>query len=70
MLPDFKFHHIGIAVFDIDVTEQYYIDAGYHKKETAIDAIKNVKICFMTKEGMTLLEMLEFVDEHGQVNRR
>ena len=55
MLPDFKFHHIGIAVFDIDDTAQYYIDAGYQKTETVIDAIQNVKICFLTKEGMPLL---------------
>ena len=55
MLPDFKFHHIGIAVFDIDDTAQYYIDAGYQKTETVIDTIQNVKICFLTKEGMPLL---------------
>lgn len=55
MLPDFKFHHIGIAVFDIDDTAQYYIDAGYQKTETVIDTIQNVKICFLTKEGMPML---------------
>lgn len=49
MLPDFKFHHIGIAVFDIDDTAQYYIDAGYQKTETVIDTIQNVKICFLTE---------------------
>ena len=69
MLPDFKFHHIGIAVFDIDDTAQYYIDAGYQKTETVIDAIQNVKICFLTKEGMPMLELLAPVDENSPVNR-
>ena len=69
MLPDFKFHHIGIAVFDIDDTAQYYIDAGYQKTETVIDVIQNVKICFLTKEGMPMLELLAPVDENSPVNR-
>lgn len=69
MLPDFKFHHIGITVFDIDDTAQYYIDAGYQKTETVIDAIQNVKICFLTKEGMPMLELLAPVDENSPVNR-
>lgn len=69
MLSDFNFHHIGIAVWNIDQTAQYYIDAGYKKTETIIDKIQNVKICFLTKENMPMLELLAPIDEHSPVNR-
>lgn len=69
MLPDFKFHHIGIAVWDIEETALYYVDAGYMKAETVIDEIQNVKICFLTKENMPMLELLAPVDENSPVNR-
>lgn len=69
MLPDFKFHHIGIAVFNIEDTAQYYIDAGYEKTETVIDKIQNVKICFLKKNDMPMLELLAPVDEKSPVCR-
>ncbi len=69
MLPDFEFHHIGIAVFDIEETSQYYIDAGYCKTETIVDEIQNVKICFLEKKGMPLLELLAPINEKSPVNR-
>lgn len=69
MLSDFNFHHIGIAVWNIDQTAQYYIDAGYKKTETIIDKIQNIKICFLIKENMPMLELLAPIDEHSPVNR-
>lgn len=68
MLPDFKFHHIGIAVFDIDVTASYYIEAGYIKSDTVVDEIQDVKICFLEKANMPRLELLAPVDEKSPVN--
>jgi methylmalonyl-CoA/ethylmalonyl-CoA epimerase len=44
MLPNFKFHHIGIATFSIDKTVPYYINAKYSKNNTVIDIIQKFKI--------------------------
>lgn len=67
MLPDFGFHHVGIAVFDIDATAQYYVEAGYEKTETIVDPIQNVRICFLKKEGMPMLELVAPVDDASPV---
>lgn len=69
MLPNFKFHHIGIAAFSIENTAQYYIEAGYSKTKTVIDSIQNVQICFLSKENMPLIELLAPVDEKSPVNK-
>lgn len=68
MLADFKFHHIGVAVFNIDITAGYYIEAGYKKSDTIIDPIQNVQICFLSKEGMPSIELLAPVDEKSPIN--
>ena len=58
MLAEFRFHHIGIAVFSIDETAEMYLAAGYEKTETIFDPIQNVHICFLTKDGMPMMELL------------
>lgn len=58
MLPYFRFHHVGVAVFDIEATSKFYIDAGYSKTITIYDPHQNVYICFLTKEGMPMVELL------------
>ena len=67
MLPDFSFHHIGIAAADIDRTASYYVKAGYSKTENTFDPIQNVNICFLSKKGMPLLELIEPLDETSPV---
>ena len=67
MLPDFGFHHIGIAVYDIDATAEYFLEAGYEKTETVVDPIQNVRICFLKKEGMPMLELVAPVDDASPV---
>lgn len=69
MLPDFRFHHIGIAVFDIEATAKYYVEAGYEKTETIVDPIQNVRICFLSKREMPMLELLAPVDDKSPVVR-
>lgn len=67
MLPDFIFHHIGIAVNDIEETAFFYLAAGYEKTETVYDPAQNVHICFLKKEGMPMLELLAPHDETSPV---
>lgn len=67
MLPYFKFHHIGVAVHNIMNTATYYIEAGYSNTEIVMDIVQNIKICFVSKEGMPLVELLEPVNETSPV---
>jgi len=67
MLPYFRFHHIGVAVFNIDATAKYYLDAGYNKTETVYDRVQNVYICFLTKDKMPMVELLAPVDNTSPV---
>jgi len=67
-----KYHHIGIAVFNIEETAPFYIMQGYSKSQTVYDPIQNVHICFLsypTGDGskMPLIELIEPVDEKSPV---
>lgn len=67
MLSTMRFHHIGIACFDIEVTAKYYTDAGYTMTDQVMDPIQNINISFLTKEGMPTLELLSPVDTQSPV---
>ncbi len=69
MLPDFRFHHVGMAVFDIDKTAKGYIEAGYKKTDTVYDSVQNVNICFLNKEGMPQIELLAPADAKSPVTK-
>ena len=69
MLDSFKFHHIGIAVKDLDVTALVYEQGGYKRSASIFDPIQNVNICWLTKEGMPTVELLAPVDENSPVNK-
>lgn len=67
MLPEFKFHHIGVAVNDIDTTAAIYEDGGYRMSDIIFDPIQNVNICWLTREGFPTVELLAPVDETSPV---
>jgi len=67
MLDELIFHHLGIAVFDIDATAQIYQQAGYTKTETKYDPLQNVYICFLSKPNMPMIELLAPKDETSPV---
>lgn len=69
MLDSFKFHHIGVAVKDIDATATVYEIGGYTRSEVIYDAIQNVNICWLSKEGMPTVELLAPQDENSPVNK-
>jgi len=69
MLDTFKFHHIGVAVKDIDSTAPIYEQGGYKRSASIFDPIQNVKICWLTKEDMPTVELLAPVDETSPVNK-
>lgn len=69
MLDSFKFHHIGMAVKDIDATAVIYEQGGYKRSASIFDPIQNVNICWLTKDGMPIVELLAPVDETSPVNK-
>ena len=69
MLQDFKFHHIGFAVKDIDATATVYEQGGYRRSASIFDPIQNVNICWLTKEGMPIVELLAPANEKSPVNK-
>lgn len=69
MLDSFIFHHIGVAVKDIDATAAIYEEAGYNMSDIVFDPIQNVDICWLTKEGAPIVELLAPVDETSPVNK-
>ena len=69
MLDSLKFHHIGVAVKDISATAAIYVAGGYKQSATIYDPEQNVNICWLTKAGMPVVELLEPVDETSPVNK-
>lgn len=69
MLPEFKFHHIGVAVNDVDKTASMYERGGYRRSAVVFDPIQDVNICWLTKEGMPTVELLAPVDDKSPVNK-
>lgn len=67
MLDSFKFHHIGVAVKDIDKTAALYKAGGYKASAVICDSVQNVNICWLTKDGMPTIELLAPIDEASPV---
>lgn len=67
MLDSFRFHHIGVAVKSIEKTSAVYTKGGYAKSSVTFDPIQNVNICWLSKEGMPLIELLEPVDTSSPI---
>lgn len=69
MLSNFKFHHIGYVTYNLEITSELYIAAGYSMSEIITDTIQNVKVCFLNKGGNPRIELIEPVDEFSSVNK-
>ncbi|TSJ43683.1 VOC family protein [Mucilaginibacter corticis] len=69
MLSSFRFHHIGYVTDSIANTSAPYVRAGYQATPVIDDEIQRVKICFLTKDGMPRVELIEPIDEQSSVNK-
>lgn len=67
MIKRMVFHHIGVAVKDIEATAQMYVWGGYFYSKTIYDPIQNVNICWLTKYGSPTVELLAPVDDSSPV---
>ncbi len=69
MLPEFKFHHIGVAVNDIDATAALYEQGGYRRSAAVFDPEQNVTVCWLTREGYPVVELLAPADDKSPVTK-
>ena len=69
MFEGMTFHHIGVAVFDIDSTASLYEAGGYHRSKVVFDPIQNVNICWLTRFNSPTIELLSPVDDHSPINQ-
>lgn len=69
VLDGLKFHHIGIAVKSIADTAAFYETIGYKKSSAIFDPIQNVNICWLLRQDMPTLELVEPVDVMSPVNK-
>jgi methylmalonyl-CoA/ethylmalonyl-CoA epimerase len=66
-----EFHHIGVAVNNLDKSIEIYTDLGYTVKNglTYFDPIQNVNICFMFKENHPLIELISPHNDESPIIR-
>ncbi len=69
MLKDATFNHIGYVTDSIEATAGVYISAGYAKSQVWADEIQRTKICFLAREGMPTIELVEPLNEKSSVNK-
>jgi len=67
MILKSQFHHIGVAVRNIQETAAIYIDAGFCLSQTVFDNLQNVNIAFLQREGHPMLELVEPLDKSSPV---
>ena len=61
------FHHIGIAVNNIENAQTSYEKLGYKMTLIIIDPIQNVKLCFLDKSDSPTLELVCPIDDKSPV---
>ena len=68
-----KYHHIGIAVFNIEETAPFYIVHGYSKSQTSHDPLQPLPLSFLFSlhtfgwAQMPMIELIEPIDEKSPV---
>ena len=69
MVKDATFCHIGYVTDSIEATAAEYVKAGYEKSQTWDDEIQRTKICFLTRDGMPTIELVEPLNDKSSVNK-
>ena len=67
MLNTLRFHHIGYAVNNIEITAKYYKEAGWNLSDIQIDKTQNARIAFLSKPDMPLIELIAAIDETSPI---
>ena len=64
-----KFHHIAVAVHDIEKSKQKYELLGYKAGDTIWDDIQKVSICFLSSKQMPLIELVASPDPNSPIKK-
>lgn len=68
MNSNFIFHHLGIATRSIEKCVEIYRILGYKVSDTKIETTQKVKICFLTKTGNPMMELVEPMSNNTPVS--
>lgn len=60
--------HIGYAVRDIEKSAAMYVAAGWSLSEIYEEHVQHTKIAFLTKPGMTTIELVSPLDGNSPVD--
>lgn len=66
---DMRFHHVGVAVKNIDTALRYYVGVfGFEQvsEPVTVDP-EHVRVCFVRADPGFLIELVEGLDEHSPV---
>lgn len=65
---NYKFHHLGIATRSIEKCLAFYTKLGYIPTEIKVEPSQNVRICFLSKEGSPIIEIIEELTEDSAIS--
>ena len=65
----FQIDHIGYAVHDIEKTAELYLKGGWTMSEVYEERVQNARIAFLTKPGMTKIELVASLKDNSPVDR-
>ena len=69
MLESFEFHHVGVAVSDIEKTAELYRRGGYRASAVTYDPVQQVDVCWLVRPGAPVVELLAPVGDDSPVRR-
>ena len=69
MIKESIFCHIGYVTDSIEKTAAVYVENGYVKSQVWQDEIQSTRICFLAREGMPTIELVEPLNEKSSVNK-
>ena len=67
MTPSLEFHHIGLATKNMDRAKRLYESLGYAVSDSIVVASQRVRVCFVTKVGHPMIELIEPLSEDSPV---
>lgn len=68
-ISDFKIHHIGVAVANIEAAAEVYRENGYVCGEKIFDPIQNVNLIFAEKPDELVVELVAPAGENSPVSK-
>ncbi|NMC60961.1 MAG: VOC family protein [Candidatus Methanofastidiosa archaeon] len=69
MIPDLRFHHLGIATRSINDVAKMYMKFGYTMSTIKVESTQNVRISFLSKSGSPTIELVEPTTDNTPITR-